>query len=285
MRYQKIHSQIWNDEKFTALTPAQQRLFLYILTCPHGNIIGVFVLKPGYIRDDLQYSPKDLNKDLKELVETGLIEYDFSTSVILIKKFLKHNPLTNPNQIKAANKMLKELPKTHLIHKFIEVLPEALKEELVEVLLKPEYISVSGSVSDSMFGSVKEEGVGGEERLLLCNKKKYLEFVHLTDDEYDKLRTQFGEKEAKERIQNLNDGIGSKGYKYKSHYHTILNWWRKEQRAQGGLYGNNGNYDGTGTNKSSQKTQGIGHKRQYEGLDEVVEIHDIDFRENNRTPT
>jgi|GEM_PF-6747233 len=134
MRYQKIYSQIWNDEKFTRLTPSQQRLFLYILTCPHGNIIGFFVLKKGYVCDDLKSLPKDFEKDLRKLIESGLIEYDFDTSIVLIKKFLKHNPLTNPNQIKAAKNLLKELPNTKLFHRFIEVLPEVLKEELNEVL-------------------------------------------------------------------------------------------------------------------------------------------------------
>jgi len=48
MRYQNIECKIWNDEKFTKLTPMQQRLFLYFLTCPHGNFLGIFVLKPTW---------------------------------------------------------------------------------------------------------------------------------------------------------------------------------------------------------------------------------------------
>jgi hypothetical protein len=33
---------------------------------------------------------------------------------------------------------------------------------------------------------------------------------------------------AKEKIERLNNYIGSSGKKYKSHYHTILNWSRND---------------------------------------------------------
>lgn len=172
MRYQKIHSQIWNDEKFTTLSPTQQRLFLYILTCPHGNLIGMYVLKPGYACDDLKCSAKDFEKDLNKIIEKGLIAYDKSVSLILVKRYLKHNPITNPNQVKAAKKMICELPKSVLFHEFMEVLPEVLKEELREVLSKQEQVLIlsSGSYSGSYSGSssvpvpgIEEGGAGGNE--------------------------------------------------------------------------------------------------------------------------
>jgi len=59
-------------------------------------------------------------------------------------------------------------------------------------------------------------------------KTKYLDFVLLTQEEYDKLVAEFGVESAQERIARLNDYIGSKGVKYKSHYHTILTWARKD---------------------------------------------------------
>lgn len=56
--------------------------------------------------------------------------------------------------------------------------------------------------------------------------------VLLTDDEYQKLLNQFGDS-LKERINNLSEGIASKGYKYKSHYATILNWARRDNNGGG----------------------------------------------------
>jgi len=60
-------------------------------------------------------------------------------------------------------------------------------------------------------------------------KKLFLEFVYLTNDEHKKLLEKFGEEGTKDRIEKLNDYIGSKGAKYKSHYYTILNWANKDK--------------------------------------------------------
>ncbi len=63
-------------------------------------------------------------------------------------------------------------------------------------------------------------------------KRKYGEFdnVFLTDKEYQWLVDKFGEEGTKECIENLSTGIESKGYKYNSHYATILSWERRDQR-------------------------------------------------------
>ena len=64
------------------------------------------------------------------------------------------------------------------------------------------------------------------------NKKNiYLDCVKLTDSEHVKLLGQFGEEKAQNLIQQLNDYIMSKGTRYKSHYHTILNWSRRDSHV------------------------------------------------------
>jgi len=57
-------------------------------------------------------------------------------------------------------------------------------------------------------------------------KLKYLEFVLLTEDEHTKLKEKFNSR-LDSQIENLNNYIGSTGKKYKSHYHTLLSWDRK----------------------------------------------------------
>jgi hypothetical protein len=60
-------------------------------------------------------------------------------------------------------------------------------------------------------------------------KKLFHEFVYLTDNEHKKLLEKFGEAETAARIERLNNYIGSKGVRYKSHYHTILNWANRDK--------------------------------------------------------
>lgn len=66
-------------------------------------------------------------------------------------------------------------------------------------------------------------------------KKKYGEFknVSLSDEEYQKLNDKFNHK-TDELIENLSSGIESKGYKYKNHYATILNWERRDKEKTDG---------------------------------------------------
>lgn len=76
----------------------------------------------------------------------------------------------------------------------------------------------------------QEEEVEVEEEYIKkkINKKKFLDFVLLSDDEYSKLLQQFGEKQTNELIDKLNNYIWSTGKRYRSHYFTILNWSKKE---------------------------------------------------------
>ena len=60
-------------------------------------------------------------------------------------------------------------------------------------------------------------------------KDRYMDFVLLTKSEYDKLIKRFGEQGTSERIEALNNYIGSKGKKYASHYYTILVWNKRDK--------------------------------------------------------
>ena len=62
--------------------------------------------------------------------------------------------------------------------------------------------------------------------------KRYGEFnnVLLTDEQYNKLRDKYSDNGAKDWIEILSRGIASKGYKYKDHYATILNWVHRDEK-------------------------------------------------------
>lgn len=64
------------------------------------------------------------------------------------------------------------------------------------------------------------------------DKKYYGEFVRLTDEEHQKLTERLGQALTADYIERLNNYIGSKGTKYKSHYHTILIWVRNDEKKQ-----------------------------------------------------
>jgi len=80
-------------------------------------------------------------------------------------------------------------------------------------------------------GSKGKGSKGKNKDTIKEDKIKHLEFVMLTPTEHKKLVAKFGAIAATTKIEALNEGIGSKGYKYKSHYYTILSWDRKNNPA------------------------------------------------------
>jgi len=61
-------------------------------------------------------------------------------------------------------------------------------------------------------------------------KKRYGEGenVLLSSEEHGKLVDRIGNTLTQKYIERLSSYIASKGKQYKSHYHTILSWWRKD---------------------------------------------------------
>lgn len=62
------------------------------------------------------------------------------------------------------------------------------------------------------------------------SKKKYGEFenVLLDGQEHGKLVDSLGDIGAAEYIERLSAYLAQTGHRYKSHYATLLNWWRKD---------------------------------------------------------
>lgn len=75
-----------------------------------------------------------------------------------------------------------------------------------------------------------------KEKKEIKEKKVYMpgrgEFknVLLTEEEFSKLETRFGKEWCEHKIESLSSYMESKGKKYKSHYATLLNWDRMENK-------------------------------------------------------
>ena len=64
------------------------------------------------------------------------------------------------------------------------------------------------------------------------SKDKHGEFVLLTKKEYESLLDAWGKSALSSLIDELSDYIGQSGKKYKSHYHTLKNWYRRKPREE-----------------------------------------------------
>ncbi len=135
--YAQINRKVWNTHQFRALSRDARELFFYLTTCPHGNMLGIYVLRPGYALDDLQWGTdrKRFTEPLSELLKERLFENDPQNDVVLDLEQIQKHPPENGNQVKAALKIINTLPNTPLFHT-LKLLVEQLNKPFLEPLVK-----------------------------------------------------------------------------------------------------------------------------------------------------
>lgn len=108
--YGKVFSRIWESADFRSLSEDGRTLVLYLLTCQHGTIAGVFRVPDGYACEDLQWTAERVSEGFRNLCEKGFATRCEGTKWVWLHKFLEHNPPENPNQRKAAAKIALSVP-------------------------------------------------------------------------------------------------------------------------------------------------------------------------------
>lgn len=138
-------------------------------------------------------------------------------------------------------------------------------------ITKPEISDNKGITNDNKHNLSKEQKNIEVESLAVGTKQLYLEFVYLSLEEVKKLGDRFGKGGVDIFIERLNGYIGQIGEaaakkKYVSHYHTILNWARKDEKEgkggtnkAGGLQAADGKYaSAIRENKGEDTNRNIG---------------------------
>jgi len=167
--YAQINRKIWNTDCFRSLSRDARELFQYIMTSPHGNQLGLFVLRPGYAIDDLQWKTdrEGYGKPLTELIRVGLIAWDEKREIILDISQVEKHPPEGPNQVKYCIKIINQLPKTKLFIKlsailkgldkaYLKPLIDRLDERIAEGIGNPDSDSYPDSDSKKPITTVVE---------------------------------------------------------------------------------------------------------------------------------
>lgn len=108
--YGKVFSRIWESADFRSLSEDGRTLALYLLTCQHGTIAGVFRVPDGYACEDLQWESARVAEGFANLHSKGFATRCGASKWVWVAKFLEWNPPENPNQRKAAAKVAAAVP-------------------------------------------------------------------------------------------------------------------------------------------------------------------------------
>lgn len=219
--YRQVHITFWQDPFIEELTPKQKYFYIYLMTNSKTRQCGCYEISMKLIKYETGLTQSEIDSYIKLLVQAKKIDYDKLNKEFLVINWLKHNSFKSPKVKTCISKEL-ELIKTKRFKDFVNgIINSNTSIDSLSIV----YGESSGT------GSQKEEEQEGEQEEELNKKEKFLEFVFLTDDEHMKLVQTYGPSKVDDMIQNLNNYIGSKGKKYKSHYHTLLAWERKNGTA------------------------------------------------------
>lgn len=108
--YGKVHSTFWSSPTTSSMSDDAKMLALYLMTCTHSTIAGVFRLPDGYVAEDLAWPSERVAKGFVELFQKGFANRCETTKWVWICKHLEWNKPENPNQRKSAQKFAQSIP-------------------------------------------------------------------------------------------------------------------------------------------------------------------------------
>jgi len=120
-RYYRVSPRFWSDEKVRTWNTETRVLALYLLTSPHRNLEGMFVLPLPYICADLEWTEAKVKKHIEILVRDQFISYDIDVKLMLIRNALKYQCPESANVIKGALRRIRDLPHSPLFSEFLEL--------------------------------------------------------------------------------------------------------------------------------------------------------------------
>lgn len=210
-----------------------------------GNT-GVAFPSMALMMEELNISKNTLRKYLKELQEKGLVIVEQGKDGTQFANNIYY--LTNVYLLPSTNSSVAQ-NLTPNNNRSISYTDQDTYIDLRDIDQPVDQNLVHGDPANDDGESLSTDPVaqnlvhGGDQNLVHgSRKKKHGDFVLLTDSEYQRLVELMGEDELRYWIESLDSYIGSKGRKYKSHYHTIRNWYNRNQKEREERWANKPGY-------------------------------------------
>ena len=171
----KIESQFWDTLRHERISDQGKLLAAYLLTCKHGNMIGIFSLPRAYIMGDLNWDAKTVEQTVRELLANRFLTVSEQNDFICINKFMEHNRAENVKQMEARLRLLMNLPDS--LPETLPTLTNLISRELLKAS------SFKGSIDtrrlieqvrskfDNRSEPVSEPLANGVEKVRLENKR------------------------------------------------------------------------------------------------------------------
>lgn len=110
--YGKFQVSYWRHHKIRALGEDARWMGAYLLTSPHSNSIGSYLLPDGYAAGDLQWSQERVSQSLSELFAKGFaLRFVLNPDYICVCDHFQWNRPESPNVVKNMIAQFDVLPR------------------------------------------------------------------------------------------------------------------------------------------------------------------------------
>jgi len=129
MAFRKIHESFWTDPDIEDLTPEQKYFYLYLITNPRNNQIGLFEFSTRRAVFETGYNHETITKLLEYFEEIGKIVRSKETKEIVICKFWHYNKSNSPKVLAHVDELKRKVKDTVLIQYIYSMDTLSQKEE------------------------------------------------------------------------------------------------------------------------------------------------------------
>lgn len=229
--YRNVIMSFWTDSKIVDdFTPEDKFFYLYLITNPHTNLCGCYEVSLKQMSNETGYNEDTIKRLLKRFSEVhNTIRYSSNTKEVLLLNWYRYNWTSSPKLDKPLLDAIQKIKNSD----FRNYLGDLYNNR--DTVSIPYQYDIDTTVTVSVTDTVTVTEKPKKEV-----KHKYGEYnnVLLTDDELQKLKTEYSDYQQK--IENLSSYVASTGKSYKSHYATIRNWARRDKKPNTGVpVGNN----------------------------------------------
>ena len=97
--YRTLRMSFWNDPYVEELGPEGRLLYLYLITCPHTNSLGVLEVSTRRMAYETGLSPESVDALIAEAERAGKLVKD--GTLLWLVNFVKHQASTSPRLVQS----------------------------------------------------------------------------------------------------------------------------------------------------------------------------------------
>lgn len=229
--YRTIQMSFWTDTKVVdCFTPEDKYFYLYLMTNPHTNLSGCYEVSIKQVSDETGYTKETVERLIERMEKVhNVIRYSKTSKELLILNWSKYNWTTSPTFQKPLRREIGEV-KDDEFRSFLNDVADGIDTVSIPYTYPIDTTVTVTDIDNKDFNSNDNTDTKNNKK----NKKntkdivkhRYGEYSHvlLSDKEYERLSTEYGEDATKQAIQKVDEYCQESGKRYSDYNLTIRRW-------------------------------------------------------------